>query len=73
MKTKYTLLIITILSMLFSGCGKDDDKPDTDETFFDIQGENGFVGTVDETNLFIALLVAENSVSENPGFANTRY
>jgi len=46
--------------MLFSSCGKDDDKPDTDETFFDIQGENGFVGTVDETNLFIALLIAEN-------------
>ncbi len=60
MKTKFTFLAITILSILFSGCSKDDDKPDTDETFFDIQGENGFVGKVDGTNLFIALLVAEN-------------
>jgi hypothetical protein len=29
-----------------------------EETFFDVQGKNGFVGTVDGTNAFIALLIA---------------
>ncbi len=30
--------------------------------FFDIQGENGFAGKVDGTNLFIGLLIAQNEV-----------
>lgn len=51
MKTKFTFLTI----VFFIGCEKDE----TVETFFDIQGEAGFVGTVDETDAFIALLIAE--------------
>lgn len=60
MKTKWTFLTVIILLIItlfvFPGC----EKEETEDTFFDIQGENGFVGKVDGTTLFIALLVAEN-------------
>ncbi|MCA1760505.1 MAG: hypothetical protein LC658_12120, partial [Bacteroidales bacterium] len=56
MKTKFAFLAIVFFIALFAGC----EKEEMEETFFDVQGENGFVGKVDGTNLFIGLLIAEN-------------
>jgi hypothetical protein len=51
-----SVILTMIAFFVFIGC----EKEETEITFFDIQGENGFAGKVDGTNLFIGLLVAEN-------------
>jgi hypothetical protein len=53
---KIGLVILLFISFFVFSCNENTPlEPET--TFFDIQGENGFVGTVDGTNAFIALLV----------------
>ena len=61
MKLKMNLLksVVPLLFILITiACKEDPIEPE--ETIFDIQGENGFVGTVDGTDAFIALLIADN-------------
>ena len=54
---KIGLVILLFISFFVFSCNENTPlEPET--TFFDIQGENGFVGTVNGTNAFIALLVA---------------
>lgn len=55
MKAKLTYLTIVFCFTLYTGCNKEEPE----ETLFDIQGENGFVGIVEGTNLFIGLLIAD--------------
>jgi hypothetical protein len=52
--------ILALLFIVFVAiaCGVDESIEQKD-TIFDIQGKNGFVGTVDGTDAFIALLVAK--------------
>lgn len=60
MTTKMNLakLIASLFICLIAiSCSKDNSQ-EPPKTIFDIQGENGFVGTVDGTNAFIAVLVA---------------
>lgn len=60
MKFKMNLLrILAPLFIVFAAisCGEDA-STEPEETLFEIQGENGFVGMVDGTDAFIAVLVA---------------
>ncbi|MBN2009988.1 hypothetical protein JW960_11650 [candidate division KSB1 bacterium] len=55
-----TVSVILILLIGFLATSCDEKTPaEPEATVFDVQGENGFVGTVDGTNAFIALLVTE--------------
>jgi hypothetical protein len=57
---KISVLILLFYSFLIFSCSeKTLSEPET-KTIFDIQGENGFAGTVDGTDAFIALLVADD-------------
>ena len=47
------------LLMIFVCCSCEKTSPEQEETFFDLQGENGFVGTVDGTNAFVSILLGE--------------
>jgi len=61
MKIKMNLvkLVAPLFFILFAiGCS-DDPVEDPKNILFEIQGENGFVGTVDGTDAFISLLVAD--------------
>lgn len=54
---KTATIIMSLFSLLGLGaCEKTSSEPEV--SFFDVQGENGFMGTVSGTNAFIALLVA---------------
>lgn len=55
-KTKATLVSLFIL-LVFYSCEKTSIEQET--TFFEIQGENGFVGNLDGTNAFISILLGE--------------
>jgi hypothetical protein len=56
--TKIAIVLMSlVVSLVLISCEKTSTDPEAN--LFDIQGENGFVGTVDETDAFIALLVAE--------------
>ena len=52
-----SLIYFLFLFFLVLSCSS---STEPKETLFDIQGENGFVGTVNGTNAFIALLVADD-------------
>jgi hypothetical protein len=57
-KMSFLKLVIPMFFLLLTfAC--EDDPVEPEETLFDIQGENGFVGTVDGTDAFIALLIAD--------------
>jgi hypothetical protein len=43
--------------LVIGACDKTSNEPEAN--FFDIQGENGFVGTVDGTNAFVSILLGE--------------
>jgi len=53
---KSSLAILLLIGLFVASCGGTL-QTDSDKTIFDVQGENGFVGTVDGTDAFIALLV----------------
>lgn len=54
-----SLVILLLVGFSFFSCSENTPtEPDT--TLFDIQGENGFVGTLDGVDAFIALLVADD-------------
>ena len=55
---KIKLLVIIFISIIIISCSEDS-TTEPEATIFDTQSESGFVCTVDETNAFIALLVAE--------------
>ena len=60
---KISMNLIKLFTPLFfifivNACN-DDPIEEPKETVFEIQGENGFVGTVDGTDAFIALLIAD--------------
>ncbi len=52
-------LFTPLFFILLAIACNDDPIEEPKETLFDIQGENGFVGKVDGTDAFIALLVAD--------------
>jgi hypothetical protein len=52
-----TTIIFLIVFFVFSACEKTSIEPEAN--FFDIQGENGFVGTVEGTNAFVSILLGE--------------
>ena len=52
-------LVTPLFLVLMAIACNEDPIAEPEETLFDIQGENGFVGTVDGTDAFIALLVAD--------------
>jgi len=55
----YQFLFICFLTVTIFSCSqKSSTEPEPD--FFDVQGTNGFVGMVDDTDAFIALLVASD-------------
>jgi hypothetical protein len=54
---KVGLVILLFISFIVFSCNENT-PTEPEPTFFDIQGENGFVGTVNGTNAFIALLIA---------------
>ena len=57
-KIRFIKLFAPLFFILITvACSDDPTVPD--EQLFDIQGENGFVGTVDGTDAFIALLIAD--------------
>ena len=53
------LVILLLITFFASSCSKKTPS-EPEATVFDVQGENGFVGTVNGTNAFISLLVAED-------------
>ena len=53
-----SVLLLTAGIFMFS-CSKDS-PTEPEKSFFDIQGDNGFVGKVSETNAFIALVIASD-------------
>lgn len=55
---KIRSLIIIFISILIISCSEDS-TTEPEANIFEIQGENGFVGTVEGTNAFIALLIAK--------------
>lgn len=58
---KSSLTILLLISLLVVSCAGTAQTA-SDTAIFDVQGENGFVGTVDETDAFIALLVGVDEV-----------
>ena len=55
---KIGFVILLLISFLFFSCNENT-PTEPEPTLFDIQGEQGFVGSVNGTNAFIALLIAE--------------
>ena len=55
----HIISIIVALSLLLISC-KEDNSTEPEQTVFDVQGKNGFVGKVNDTDAFIALLIREN-------------
>ncbi len=47
--------IALFIPLAFCSCEKT--SPEPEETFFDLQGENGFVGTLAGTNAFVSILL----------------
>ncbi len=47
------------LLMIFVCCSCEKTSSELETTFFDLQGENGFVGTVEGTNAFVSILLGE--------------
>ena len=58
-KNKIRSVILLLISFLVFSCSEETPL-EPEPTFFDIQGENGFVGTVNGTDAFIAILVASD-------------
>lgn len=56
---KMKLLLVIFINIIFISCSEDS-STEPKLTFFDIQGENGFVGKVNGTNAFISILAGEN-------------
>ena len=56
---KIKLILVLIISFMTISCSEDT-PTEPEPTVFEVQGESGFVGTVDGTNAFIALLIAED-------------
>jgi len=56
MKKKSSLAIWLLIGLFVASCGGSS-QTQSDTAIFDVQGENGFVGTVDGTDAFIALMV----------------
>ena len=56
---KIKLLLALFVSFIVVSCSEDT-PTETEQNVFEVQGESGFVGTVDETNAFIALLIAKD-------------
>ena len=54
---KTGIIIMSVLMFSFSACDKTSTEPEAN--FFDIQGENGFVGTVDGTDAFVSILLGK--------------
>lgn len=54
----YIKLILALLISCITIACSEDTPIEPEQTVFEVQGESGFVGTVDGTNAFIALLVA---------------
>lgn len=54
---RFTLFILILIGILIS-CSNESPTESTKD-FFDIQGENGFVGAVEGTNAFVAILAGE--------------
>lgn len=52
-----TIIICLFMLVVISACDNTSNEPEVN--FFDIQGENGFVGTVDGTDAFISILLGE--------------
>ncbi len=52
-----TIIISLVMLFVISACDNTNNEPEAN--FFDIQGENGFVGTVDGTNAFVSILLGE--------------
>ncbi len=52
-----TIFVFLFALSVFYSCEKTSDEQET--TFFDLQGENGFVGTVEGTNAFVSILLGE--------------
>lgn len=50
-----TVIMSLVVSLALISCEKTSTDPEAD--LFDIQGENGFVGTVEGTNAFVSILV----------------
>jgi hypothetical protein len=55
---KIKLLVVMFVSIVIISCSEDT-ITEPEPNLFEVQGENGFVGSVDGTNAFIALLVAK--------------
>ncbi len=56
---KIKILVIMFIGMIIISCNEDSPS-EPEANLFEVQGENGFVGTVDGTNAFIALLIAKD-------------
>ena len=52
-------VILLLISFLSFSCNKKVPS-EPEKTFFDIQGENGFVGSLNGTNAFVSILIGEN-------------
>ena len=57
MRKSSSIFLLGISFIVFTACEKTDPEPATD--IFEIQGENGFIGMVDGTDAFIAVLIGE--------------
>ena len=53
---KITLAILLCISILVFSCSKDNPTK-SEKSVYDIQGDTGFIGTVEGTNAFVAILV----------------
>ena len=56
---KIKLFALIFISIIIISCSEDS-TTEPEVNVFEVQGENGFVGTVDGTNAFIALLIAKD-------------
>lgn len=52
-----TVYLSLMILLMFSSCEKSNVESGT--SFFDLQGENGFVGTVEGTNAFVSILLGK--------------
>ena len=56
---KIKLLVMLLFGFIAITCSEDN-PTEPERTFFDIQGENGFVGNVDGTNALVSILIGES-------------
>lgn len=54
---KTTMKLFTYGLMIFVCCSCEKKSSELETTFFDLQGENGFVGEVEGTNAFVSILL----------------